>query len=95
MLGEPRKRRARAVGELFAVLADPSQARIVTSSRSRIRSCACAASRRPLDGVSALASSAFDAAPSSGEGRSIVYRLVDDHLRDLVLGAATHVAEGR
>ena len=26
-------------------------------------------------------------------GRMVCYRLVDDHLRDLVLGAATHVAE--
>ena len=26
-------------------------------------------------------------------GRIVYYRLVDDHLRDLVLGAATHVSE--
>ena len=26
-------------------------------------------------------------------GRMVCYRLVDDHLRDLVLGAAPHVAE--
>ena len=27
-------------------------------------------------------------------GRIAYYRLVDEHLRDLVLGAASHVAEG-
>ena len=27
-------------------------------------------------------------------GRIVYYRLVDNHLRDLVLGAATHVSEG-
>jgi DNA-binding transcriptional ArsR family regulator len=27
-------------------------------------------------------------------GRIVYYRLDDDHLRDLVLGAASHVAEG-
>jgi hypothetical protein len=26
-------------------------------------------------------------------GRIVYYRLIDDHLRDLVLGAATHVGE--
>jgi ArsR family transcriptional regulator len=28
-------------------------------------------------------------------GRVVYYRLIDDHLRDLVLGAAVHVAEER
>ena len=27
------------------------------------------------------------------DGRTVFYRLLDDHLRELVLGAAAHVAE--
>ena len=90
---------ARAVGELFATLADPSRARIVhLLAISPEELCVC-----DIGLVLGMSGSALShqlrflrergAVERRKDGRIAYYRLVDAHLRDLVLGAATHVAE--
>ena len=90
---------ARAVGELFATLADPSRARIVhLLAISRDELCVCDIALVLGMSVSALSHQLRflrerGAVERRRAGRIVYYRLIDDHLRDLVLGAATHVAE--
>ena len=90
---------ARAVGELFATLADPSRARIVhLLAITRDELCVCDIALVLGMSVSALSHQLRFLRERGGverrkSGRIVYYRLVDDHLRDLVLGAATHVAE--
>ena len=92
---------ARAVGELFATLADPSRARIVhLLAIARDELCVCDIALVLGMSVSALSHQLRflrerGAVERRKVGRIVYYRLVDSHLRDLVLGAATHVAEGR
>lgn len=90
---------ARAVGELFATLADPSRARIVHLLAIAERElCVCDIALVLGMSVSALSHQLRflrerGAVGRRKAGRIVYYRLIDDHLRDLVLGAATHVAE--
>ncbi len=90
---------ARAVGELFATLADPSRARIVhLLSISPGELCVCDIALVLGMSVSALSHQLRflrerGAVQRRKTGRIVYYRLVDDHLRQLVLGAATHVTE--
>ena len=90
---------ARAVGELFGTLADPSRARIVhLLAISEKALCVCDIALVLGMSVSALSHQLRflrerGAVERHKVGRIVYYRLVDDHLRDLVLGAATHVAE--
>jgi ArsR family transcriptional regulator len=90
---------ARAVGELFATLADPSRARIVhLLAIGDAELCVCDMSLVLGMSVSALSHQLRflrerGAVERRKVGRIAYYRLVDDHLRQLVLGAATHVAE--
>jgi len=90
---------ARAVGELFATLADPSRARIVhLLAIAEQELCVCDIALVLGMSVSALSHQLRSlrergAVERRREGRIAYYRLVDTHLRDLVLGAATHVAE--
>ena len=92
---------ARAVGELFATLADPSRARIIhLLAIAEGELCVCDIALVLGMSVSALSHqlrflSERGAVERRKAGRIAYYRLVDDHLRELVLGAATHVAEGR
>jgi ArsR family transcriptional regulator, lead/cadmium/zinc/bismuth-responsive transcriptional repressor len=92
---------ARAVGELFATLADPSRARIVhLLAIAEDELCVCDIALVLGISVSALSHQLRflrerGAVERRKAGRIAYYRLVDDHLRELVLGAATHVAEGR
>jgi len=92
---------ARAVGDLFATLADPSRARIVhLLAISPDQLCVCDTALVLGMSVSALSHQLRflrerGAVERRKAGRIVYYRLIDDHLRDLVLGAATHVAEGR
>jgi len=92
---------ARSVGELFATLADPSRARIVhLLAIAEQELCVCDIALVLGMSVSALSHQLRflrerGAVGRRKVGRIVYYRLVDDHLRDLVLGAATHVAEGR
>jgi DNA-binding transcriptional ArsR family regulator len=91
--------RARAVGELFATLADPSRARIVhLLAISPHELCVCDIALVLGMGVSALSHQLRflrerGAVERRKVGRIVYYRLVDDHLHDLVLGAVTHVSE--
>ena len=91
---------ARAVGDLFATLADPSRARIVhLLAISEQELCVCDIALVLGMSVSALSHQLRflrerGAVERRKVGRIAYYRLVDEHLRDLVLGAATHVAEG-
>ncbi len=91
---------ARAVGELFATLAHPSRARIVHLLAITGQDlCVCDIALVLGMSVSALSHQLRflrerGAVERRKGGRMAYYRLVDDHLRDLVLGAATHVAEG-
>jgi ArsR family transcriptional regulator len=91
---------ARAVGGLFATLADPSRARIVhLLAIATEELCVCDIALVLGMSVSALSHQLRflrerGAVERRKAGRIVHYRLVDDHLRDLVLGAATHVAEG-
>jgi ArsR family transcriptional regulator len=91
---------ARAVGELFALLADPSRARIVhLLAVSSGELCVCDIALVLGMSVSALSHQLRHLRERSAverrkAGRIAYYRLVDDHLRELVLGAAAHVAEG-
>ena len=90
---------ARAVGELFATLADPSRARIVHLLAIAAEDlCVCDIALVTGMSVSALSHQLRflrerGAVERRKSGRIVYYRLVDGHLRDLVLGAATHVAE--
>lgn len=90
---------ARAVGELFALLADPSRARIVhLLAISTEELCVCDIALVLGMSVSALSHQLRflrerGAAERRKAGRMAYYRLVDEHLRELVLGAAAHVAE--
>ena len=90
---------ARAVGDLFATLADPSRARIVhLLAISDGDLCVYDMARVIGMSVSALSHQLRflrrrGAVERRKSGRIAEYRLVDDHLRELVLGAATHVAE--
>ena len=91
---------ARAVGDLFATLADPSRARIIhLLAISDADLCVCDIALVLGMSVSALSHQLRflrerKAVARRKVGRIAYYRLVDEHLRDLVLGAATHVAEG-
>lgn len=90
---------ARAVGELFATLADPSRARIVhLLAIATDDLCVCDIALVTGMSVSALSHQLRflrerGAVERRKTGRIVYYRLVDGHLRDLVLGAASHVAE--
>jgi DNA-binding transcriptional ArsR family regulator len=90
---------AQAVGELFATLADPSRARIVhLLAIAQAELCVCDIALVLGMSVSALSHQLRflrerGAVERRKAGRIVYYRLVDDHLRDLVIGAATHVAE--
>ena len=91
---------ARAVGELFGTLADPSRAKIVhLLAIAEHELCVCDIALVLGMSVSALSHQLRflrerGAVDRRKSGRIVYYRLVDDHLRDLVLGAATHVSEG-
>ena len=91
---------ARAVGDLFATLADPSRARIVhLLAITEADLCVCDIALVLGMSVSALSHQLRflrerGAVERRKAGRIAYYRLIDDHLRELVLGAATHVAEG-
>src|SRR5665811_122497 len=90
---------ARLVGDLFATLADPSRARIVhLLAIAGQELCVCDVALVLGMSVSALSHQLRflrerGAVERRKVGRIVYYRLVDDHLRDLVLGAASHVAE--
>ncbi len=90
---------ALAVSDLFATLADPSRARIVhLLAISEQDLCVCDIALVLGMSVSALSHQLRflrerGAVERRKSGRIAYYRLVDAHLRDLVLGAATHVAE--
>ena len=91
---------SRAVADLFAVLADPSRARILhLLAISERELCVCDMALVLGMSVSALshqlrALRGRDAVSRRKAGRIAYYRLVDDHLRRLVLDAAVHVSEG-
>ena len=90
---------ARAVAELFATLADPSRTRIVhLLAITQDELCVCDIALVLGMSVSALSHQLRflrerGAVERRKAGRIVYYRLVDEHLRDLALGAATHVAE--
>lgn len=90
---------ARLVGDLFGILADPSRARIVhLLAIAPMEVCVCDIALVLGMTVSALSHQLRflrerGAVEGRKAGRIVYYRLVDHHLRDLVLGAATHVAE--
>ena len=90
---------ARTVGDLFATLADPSRVRIVHLLAITTEDlCVCDIALVTGMGVSALSHQLRflrerGAVQRHKVGRIAYYGLVDDHLRDLVLGAAIHVAE--
>ena len=91
---------SRAVADLFATLADPSRARILHLLAISDRDlCVCDMALVLGMSVSALshqlrALRERAAVSRRKVGRIAYYRLVDDHLRRLVLDAAVHVAEG-
>ncbi|MEO5965106.1 MAG: metalloregulator ArsR/SmtB family transcription factor [Candidatus Limnocylindrales bacterium] len=90
---------ARAVADLFATLADPSRARIVHLLAIAERElCVCDIALVIGMSVSALSHQLRflrerGAVERRKAGRVAYYRLLDEHLRELILGAATHVAE--
>ena len=91
---------SRAVADLFAVLADPSRARILhLLAVSQRELCVCDMALVLGISVSALshqlrALRERGAVSRRKAGRIAYYRLVDDHLRRLILDAAIHAAEG-
>ena len=90
---------SRAVADLFAVLADPSRARILhLLAISERELCVCDMALVLGMSVSALshqlrALRERGAVARRKAGRIAYYRLVDEHLRRLVLDAAVHVSE--
>jgi ArsR family transcriptional regulator len=90
---------SRAVADLFAVLADPSRARILhLLAISESELCVCDMALVLGMSVSALshqlrALRERGAVSRRKAGRIAYYRLVDNHFRRLVLDAAVHVAE--
>jgi ArsR family transcriptional regulator len=92
---------ARRVADLFATLADPSRARILHLLAISARElCVCDMAVVIGMSVSALSHQLRflrerGAVERRKAGRVAYYRLVDEHLRGLVLGAAIHVAERR
>ena len=91
---------SRAVAELFATLADPSRARILHLLAVTERElCVCDMALVLGMSVSALSHQLRflrerEAVSRTKVGRIAYYRLVDDHLRRLILDAAVHIAEG-
>ncbi len=90
---------AASVAALFAILADPSRARILHLLAVADELCVCDIALVLGMSVSALSHQLRflrerAAVSRRKAGRIAHYRLVDDHLRRLVLDAATHVAEG-
>lgn len=91
---------ATGVASLFETLADPSRARILhLLAISDAELCVCDIALVLGMSVSALSHQLRflrerGAVERRKVGRIAHYRLVDDHLRHLVLDAATHVAEG-
>ncbi len=87
------------VADLFATLADPSRARILHLLAITERGlCVCDIALVVGMSVSALSHQLRflrerGAVSRNKVGRIAYYRLVDDHLRRLVLDASTHVAE--
>lgn len=90
---------ARSVSDLFATLADPSRARILHMLAISDRElCVCDMALVLGMSVSALSHQLRylrerGAVSRRKSGRIAYYRLVDDHLRQLVIGAAAHIAE--
>lgn len=90
---------ARAVADLFATLANPSRLRILhllAVSDGEL----CVWDIALVTGMSVSALShqlrhlrERGAVGRRKAGRIVYYRLVDDHIRGLILGAVTHVAE--
>ena len=91
---------AAAVSALYATLADPSRARILHLLAISDRElCVCDIALVLGMSVSALSHQLRflrerGAVTRRKVGRIAYYRLVDDHLRRLVVDAAVHVAEG-
>lgn len=91
---------AAGVAELLGTLADPSRARIVhLLAISERELCVCDIALVLGMSVSALSHQLRSlrergAVERRKAGRMAYYRLVDDHLRRLVLDAVSHVAEG-
>ena len=91
---------SRAVADLFATLADPSRARILHLLAVTERElCVCDMALVLGMSVSALSHQLRflrerGAVNRNKVGRIAYYRLVDDHLRRLILDAAIHIAEG-
>jgi ArsR family transcriptional regulator len=89
---------ARAVADLFSTLADPSRARILhLLAIGDGGLCVCDMALVLGMSVSALSHQLRllrerGAVERRKVGRVAFYRLVDDHLRELILGAAKHVA---
>ena len=90
---------ARRVADLFGVLGDPSRVRIVhVLALSSQELCVCDIAVILGMSVSALSHQLRHlrergVVERRRDGRLMFYRLVDDHLRELVLGATVHVAE--
>lgn len=89
---------AAAVAALFAVLADPSRARILHLLAIADDLCVCDMALVLGMSVSALSHQLRflrerGAVSRRKVGRMAYYRLVDDHIRRLIVDAATHVAE--
>jgi ArsR family transcriptional regulator len=87
-----------AVADLFAVLADPSRARILHLLAIADDLCVCDMALVLGMSVSALSHQLRylrerGAVSRRKVGRMAYYRLVDDHLRTLVVDAAAHAAE--
>jgi ArsR family transcriptional regulator len=90
---------SRAVAELFATLADPSRARIL-HLLAVSEHALCVRDMAVVLGMSVSALShqlrflrERGAVSRNKVGRIAYYRLVDDHLRRLIVDAAVHVAE--
>ncbi len=92
---------ARAVADLFATLADPSRMRVLhLLAVSGAELCVCDIALVTGMSVSALSHQLRHlrergAVERRKDGRVAYYRLVDEHIRGLILGAVSHVAEGR
>ena len=89
---------ATAVASLFGILADPSRARILHLLAIADDLCVCDIALVLGMSVSALSHQLRflrerGAVSRRKVGRIAHYNLIDDHLRTLILDAATHVAE--